>query len=133
MPALLPRTQSGATSPCSGRAEASGMSTTVETSERDFQGAVLDLAKVHGWRAAHFHDSRRQVKPGVFVGDKAAAGFPDLVLVRAPRLIVAELKRDKGQLRLAQREWLDLLAGVPQVEVFIWRPRCWGEIEGVLR
>jgi hypothetical protein len=109
------------------------VSTTVETSERDFQGAVLDLALACRWRSAHFHDSRRQVKPGVFVGDKAAVGFPDLVLARPPRLLIAELKRDKGQVRKAQREWLDLLASIPQVEVFVWRPKDWAEIEEALR
>ena len=45
----------------------------VAVSEKDFQRAVLDLAHTLGWKTMHFHDSRRQVKPGVFVG---STGMP---------------------------------------------------------
>jgi hypothetical protein len=101
-------------------------------SERAFQSAVLQLAHLQGFKTFHAHDSRRQIKPGVLVGDKDAAGFPDLVLCRPPRLIVAELKSERGRLRPEQREWLDLLAAVPSVEVFEWRPADWRDIERVL-
>lgn len=103
-------------------------------SESSLQKAVIELARLLGWKVAHFHDSRRQVRPGVFVGDKDAAGFPDLVLVRRNRLVVAELKAEKGRLAPAQTTWLAALleAGV---DVHVWRPEDWqaGAVEAVLR
>jgi hypothetical protein len=67
-------------------------------------------------RAYHTHDSRR-----------SQAGFPDLVLVRPPRLIFAELKTAKGRVSPAQGEWLEDLGHVaskvgPRIEVAVWRP-----------
>ena len=57
-------------------------------------------------------------------------GFPDIVLCRPPRLILAELKTDSGKTSPEQDEWLEALAGCPGVEVFLWRPAAWdsGEI-----
>lgn len=115
---------------------------TVDMSERAFQASVLDYAERLNWKTAHFHDSRREVRrrdgSKQIIGDKAAAGFPDLVLVRADRLIFAELKREKGKLSDNQAEWLSILGGVEQVvpenvEVWIWRPSDWPQIEEVLR
>lgn len=93
--------------------------------EKQFQTQVVDLARLYGWRVAHFHDSRRQVKPGVFVGDKDAKGFPDLVLVRGHELLFLELKRETGKTTPEQDEWLAALGGVPGVEVLVARPRDW--------
>lgn len=81
----------------------------------------MDVARLYGWRIAHFHDSRRQVKPGVFVGDRDAAGFPDLVLVRSPELLVIELKREVGKVTDEQYAWLHALASCG-VEVMVVRP-----------
>ena len=39
--------------------------------ESDFQRAVIEMARLHGWLVYHTHDSRR-----------SAPGFPDLVLVQ---------------------------------------------------
>lgn len=89
--------------------------------ERDLQSRVMDVARLYGWRVAHFHDSRRQVKPGVFVGDRDAAGFPDLVLVRPPELLVVELKRETGKTTDEQDRWLGDLASCG-VEVLVVRP-----------
>lgn len=107
------------------------MSTAVETSEKAFQSAVLELAALQGWKCAHFHDSRRQIKPGVFVGDASAAGFPDLVLVRGTRVVFVELKREKGRVTQQQREWLDVLEAA-LAEVYLWKPKDWDQIEKVL-
>ncbi|HUW00766.1 MAG TPA: hypothetical protein VMW08_00300 [Acidimicrobiales bacterium] len=63
-------------------------------SEKALQSWIIDLGKIGGWRICHFHDSRRQVAPGVFVGDKEAKGFPDTVLIRPPEIIFWELKRE---------------------------------------
>jgi hypothetical protein len=88
---------------------------------QEFQAQVLQLARLCGWRVYHTHDSRRR-----------AVGFPDLVLVKGPYLIFAELKCDKGRLTEAQEEWIAALraAGAP---AYCWRPGDWSDIERILR
>jgi hypothetical protein len=90
-------------------------------SEREFQGVVLDLAKRFRWTAYHTHDSRRSQR-----------GFPDLVLVRRPRVIFAELKRQDGLVSPEQQTWIDELQACGQ-EAFIWRPSDLECIVGILR
>lgn len=93
--------------------------------EAAFQQQVLGLASFYNWRAYHTHDSRR-----------SQAGFPDLVLLRAPELIFAELKTDTGRLRPEQADWLEqlqLLADACEpVEVYLWRPADFDEIHARL-
>jgi hypothetical protein len=107
--------------------------------ERHFQATVIQLAETLNWKCCHFSDSRRSIGNGRMVGDRQAAGFPDLVLARKGRLIFAELKAAKGKLRPAQVEWLDVLQEVesethPHVLVRVWRPGdlSSGEIERTL-
>ena len=92
--------------------------------ERELQQAVLELARLLRWSCYHTFDSRR-----------SEHGWPDLVLVRPPRLVAAELKSEQGRLTPAQLGWLDLLRQVPGVETAEWRPRDWidGTIEQTLR
>ena len=99
-------------------------------SERDFQQQVISLARLNRWTIAHFHDSRRQVRPKVFVGDKDAAGFPDLVCVRE-RVVFAELKAEYGKLSASQERWFKALA-LAGAEVYVWRPSSWPEITQTL-
>lgn len=82
---------------------------------------VVAYARLMGWRSYHTHDSRR-----------SDAGFPDLVLIRRPRIVWVELKADRGRLTGEQRAWLDDLRACGQ-EVFLWRPSDFREIEKVLR
>jgi hypothetical protein len=84
--------------------------------------AVRELARLYGWMEYHTHDSRR-----------STSGFPDLVLLRPPRLIFAELKTPKGRVTPEQEVWLQALARVPDMEVFCWRPHDWPFIEAVLK
>lgn len=100
--------------------------------EKDWQRQVMDLARLRGWDVCHFHDSRRQVAPGVFIGDSAAAGFPDLVLWHERYGVVfAELKTNRGQLRADQEQRLYTLqrAGA---RVYVWRPRDVADVARVL-
>ncbi len=60
----------------------------------------------------------------------STAGFPDLVLVRPPRVIFAELKRNKAQLRTAQVAWKVQLEDCPGVEYYVWRP---DDLEDILK
>lgn len=106
-----------------------------DASEAQFTRALMEYAYLQGWLCSHFHDSRRQVtRRGrvAFIGDAAAAGFPDLNLARAPRVIYAELKSAKGRVSPKQQRWLDELKGCPGVEVYLWRPADWQEIVRVL-
>lgn len=82
-----------------------------QIAERAWQDDVVDTAAKLGWhRRYHTFDSRR-----------STAGFPDLVLVRRPRLIFAELKTETGKVTREQGDWLDDLEGCV-AECHIWRP-----------
>lgn len=94
------------------------------TSEKDLTKMVRSLLSTSGWLTVHFHDSRRQVQPGVFVGDNSAKGFPDIVALRGKRLLVAELKSQTGKLRKEQPAWLDAFSEAG-AEVYLWRPDHW--------
>ena len=83
---------------------------------------VIDLADLLGWLVYHTHDSRR-----------SAAGFPDLVFVRGERLIVAELKTERGRVSNAQSAWLAALDAISGIETYVWRPNDWPVIETMLR
>ena len=62
-------------------------------------------------------------------------GFPDLVLLRPPRLVFAELKGPRGKVQHDQALWLNGLEVVPYVEQYLWRPKDWelGRVEALLR
>lgn len=94
------------------------------------------LALALGWRGYHTHRSQH-----------SPAGFPDLCLVRAGRLIFAELKTERGKTSTEQDAWLDDLDAVEAeleriyrsrpgvVSVYVWRPSdlLEGRIEAALR
>lgn len=90
--------------------------------EKAFQQAVLDYARLMGWMVYHTHDSRH-----------SAAGFPDLVMVRQGRMVVAELKRVGGKPTAEQAAWLAEMGAVAGCDSYSWTPVSWDEIEGVLR
>lgn len=93
----------------------------VQISEKDFQKQVLDLARIFGWRAYH-----------PFLSKWSERGFPDLTLVRPPRLVFAELKAEKGRVSEAQAEWVSLLRETP-AEMYVWRPSDLETVAEVLR
>jgi len=95
---------------------------------------VLETAQLFSWLRAHFRAARtsRGWRTPVEADGK---GFPDLVLVRAGRMKVVELKGDGGKLSHEQELWLAAFSTVPNVEVHVWSPAEWisGEIETALR
>lgn len=98
--------------------------------EAEFTRQVIQYARLHGWRCAHFRPGR--TKDGwrtPVQGD--GKGFPDLFLVRNGRAVAAELKAGRGKLTVEQTQWLAALEASP-VETFVWRPEVWAEIERVL-
>ena len=88
--------------------------------EKEFQSQVITLARACGWMHYHTYDSRRSV-----------SGFPDLVLVRAPRLLIRECKTDTGKVTPTQGEWINVLRQCG-VDAAVWRPSDWPEIEATL-
>jgi hypothetical protein len=97
-----------------------------ELTEKEWQAQVVQLARLYGWRVFHPLHSRG-----------SEPGWPDLVLVRPPVMIITELKTDGGRLRPAQREWLADLERVSEanstVHVGVWRPADFDQVHGILR
>ena len=91
-------------------------------SEGDLQRYVEDLLGLYGWIYHHAGDSRR-----------SSAGLPDIVALRAPRVIFAELKSETGRVRGLQKVWLEELDRCTGVETYLWRPRDMDAIDRVLR
>jgi hypothetical protein len=120
-------------------------------SEHEFMRRIIEHAIQRGWgepveagmtpvekatllRPYHTHIAKR-----------GANGFPDLLMVRRGRMVIAELKREKGsRVAPAQQKWLDALAlvaantpmverGYRAIEVYLWRPSDWATIVKVLR
>ncbi len=97
----------------------------MKLSENAFQAQVVHLAKLLGWEGVyHTFDSRR-----------SAFGFPDLVLVRPPRVLLIEVKGDGGNLTAEQAEWQEWLRECPGVETWVLWPEDLdsGLIERILR
>ena len=102
------------------------------TTEAEFQEVVMGFARLHDWRVFHVNDSRRQVG-GHLVGDIDAKGFPDLLMLRGERIVVAELKSTTGRLTPEQEDWLGRFS-LTAAETYVWSPASdWSKIEDVLR
>ncbi len=84
--------------------------------EAEWQRIVLRIARQFGWRSYHTLNSWGSAK-----------GFPDLVLVRPPRLVFAELKSDKGVVKPEQEAWLTEL-GASGADTYVWRPEDYEEV-----
>ena len=106
-----------------------------KVTEAGFQKTVLEFAKMHGWRTAHFRPARVIGKNGKTEWRTAVSGdgkgFPDLILVRAARIVFAELKVPPNKPSDEQEDWLRTLR-MTLVEVYLWHPSDWDQIERVL-
>src|SRR5262245_496140 len=80
----------------------------------------MDAARMAGWMVAHFRPAKTQrgrwITP--MAGDK---GFPDLVLAKDGRVLLAELKTDKGTPSPEQVAWLAAVGTHGR----LWRPDDW--------
>ena len=83
-------------------------------SEAELQTLIIAMAEALGYEVVHIRDSRGQ----------RAVGLPDLLLMRAPTLIFAELKREKGRL-MAKQAWFLAQLRECGVRVYLWRPSDW--------
>lgn len=100
--------------------------------EDDLLRSVLDLCRLLHLRTAHFRPARTEKGWRTAVsGD--GQGWPDLTIV-GRKLIIRELKTDRGAATGPQAEWLLALqrAGV---DADVWRPEQWvdGTIQRHLR
>ena len=100
--------------------------------EQGFQTAVLEVAKLAGWRSLHIRPARRADGSWRTPIGGDGKGWPDLTLVRPPRLIFVELKSESGTLRPQQSDWLDVLRLLPMCETYVWRPSDWDMLVEVL-
>lgn len=91
-------------------------------SEAAFQRQVVELATLLGWWVFHDNDPRRN-----------AAGLPDLLCVHEGKgeAFWAELKREGGAVRPAQEACLRRMRAAGW-RAYLWFPKDWLEIEGVL-
>lgn len=92
-----------------------------KVNEKALQNAVVELAKLYGWRVHHTRPA--QMPSGKWATPiQGHAGFPDLVLVRPPDILFVELKSAIGRTSPQQDEWLAALSA-SGAEVHLWRPR----------
>ncbi len=90
--------------------------------ERHMQSALEDHLRATGWRFYHAWNSQH-----------SAPGFPDVLALRGPRILAAEIKGPKTRVTAEQREWLAAfeLAGA---EAYLWRlPGDWARVSEALR
>lgn len=101
-------------------------------SEADYQGRIVEAARLHGWRIHHCRPLQR--RDGRWQTPVTGhPGFPDLVLLRGARLLVLEVKTDIGRVTPAEEAWLAAWREVPRAEVHVVRPRYWSLVEEMLR
>lgn len=97
-------------------------------SEKDFQTAVFDLAKLRRWTYAHFLPALR--RSGKWVTPMVGhVGFPDCVFAREGVVLFRELKTESGVVSLPQVHWGTQLGGL----FAVWRPSDWDLIQQELR
>lgn len=120
--------------------------------ERDLLNWTIACAERTGWKAYHVPAPMTAGRDGKWHGSKRAKGLPDLFLLHddPPRMIIAELKGDGGELSDEQREFLRLARNVvsnsvlwPHAEfavaaerafaVYAWTPADQPIIEGILK
>ena len=80
----------------------------LEVDESAFQKHVVNYATKLGW---NINKNTVADQPG----------FPDLMLVKEPQIIYAELKTERGKVSIEQWKWLWRLTDSGQ-EAYVWRP-----------
>lgn len=100
--------------------------------EQAFQDAVVYVARMYGWHAAHFRPSRTASSWATAVAYDGK-GFPDLVLVNPQRKLTwfVECKSETGTLSNEQDQWGAWLTAAGQ-HWFLWRPKHWTRIVELL-
>lgn len=95
-------------------------------SEGDLLQRTIDTARWHGWLVCHVRPARTAAGWRTpLTGDP---GLPDVILARRGRVVLAELKSERGRFRPGQREWLDALGEHGR----LFRPSDWPAIQELL-
>lgn len=96
-------------------------------SEDQLQSAVIDMARLYGWKVCHFRPARNAT--GWDTPLQGDPGAPDLLMARAGRVLLVELKSDTAKLMRDQEEWQQAAGSL------VWRPAQWldGTIQKVLQ
>ncbi len=104
-----------------------------QPTEAQFTDMVLQFALLHRWRRLHIRPART-LKGWKTPVQGDGKGFPDLLLLRAGQMVVAELKVGKGKTTPEQEAWLAEFRLLPGAAVLVkvWRPEDWREIEETL-
>ena len=92
--------------------------------EADFQSAVIDLARLRGWKVSHSRPA--WTAKGYRTAIQGDKGVPDLLLARRGFVLHVELKSDRKDSKLTaeQAEWRDALGDSWR----LWRPANWDEL-----
>ena len=107
--------------------------------ETAFSYNIEDALYKLGWRWMHPRPARvrrhgRDIYETAYSGHK---GWLDYFAIRAPRILVFELKDDKANMTPEQEEWfaawLACQKDNPFLEVYLWRPKQFCEILEVLK
>lgn len=105
--------------------------TAVPYSEAEFLSQIVEVAQLHGWLAHHTRPAWSS--KGYRTPIQGDPGFPDLVLVRPPLIIMVEVKSERGRLSPAQQRWIAALEVCTSADFRIWRPSDWDRIVETLR
>ncbi len=100
-------------------------------SEAEFTSQVIEWARRMGWRVAHFRPGMNQRGKWMTAVQGDGAGFPDLILIRGCRCIVAELKVGKNKTTPEQDVWLASFKAA-NIQAFVWTPDDWSTIRAEL-
>jgi hypothetical protein len=107
------------------------------TPEKDFQDTVLQWAKLFHWRAFYIPDWMYRLAMASMLRQRKAdrpwpdPGFPDLVLLKVPDLIFAELKSGSNKPTDKQDAWHEDLRACG-LRVYVWRESDIDEIIQIL-
>lgn len=96
-------------------------------SEAEWQQTVMATLQLGGWVCFHINASIVRASPDGIRRYATAVtpqgrGFPDVIALRGPRLVLIELKTERGVVSREQSAWHQRLRLVPGVEVYVLRP-----------
>lgn len=96
------------------------------------QEQIIDLAHICGWTVAHFRPAltKHGYRTPVSADGK---GWPDLFLVKPPRMVVFECKSQYEKLSPEQEKWMSLFKECLGENARVVRFSDWDEIEKILK
>ena len=88
-------------------------------SETEYRRSIEDAATLLGWDVCWHRPG--QNRDGTWVTATTLKGVPDLMLIRPPRLVFAEIKGPKTPITPEQVYVLERLGRCAGVEAYLWR------------